>query len=368
VHHDVKPANILLNDYGAAVLTDFGIAVGDEADGETTVMRASRASVESQTSAAGSHGVSVPWAPPEALADNPTSDARSDIYSLGATLYTLLEGCTPFEVEGASNGALQLSRRIERGEVGIFTREAPQKLRALLQSMMSINPQARPPSAQQVAEAVQAIQREQGQPVTPIELHSAVEELEQVPPSRNAEATVRRSGVEEVDIDTRTRPPEPLGAGGGMPRIRAWAHAHTRIVIAGLVVMLGVGTVLGVNAIDQDVPPLCPGGLSSTKFQDVTPIQPGGASDEIAEYNKDYVGCVATLQSQDVIVLNTSPNTVARILKLHEWQCSTSQRFCTSPGGTRAQVSESYGSIADSDLLPSLGVSPPFTVVYVADY
>jgi serine/threonine protein kinase len=298
VHHDVKPANILLNDYGAAVLTDFGIAVGDEADGETTVMRASRASVESQTSAAGSHGVSVPWAPPEALADNPTSDARSDIYSLGATLYTLLEGRTPFEVDGASNGALQLSRRIEGGELGTFAREAPDDLRALLRSMMSTDPQARPASGQQVAEMIQSIQREQGQAITPIELGTSAEELEAIPPSEVAEATVRRSELDEADIDTRTRPPMRRGVEGGVRGILGWARTHTRIVILTIVVMLGAGTVLAVNAIDTHVPTLCPAGLSSTRYQTVTSIEPGGTTDDIAELNEDYVRCAGLLQAK----------------------------------------------------------------------
>ena len=83
LHRDIKPANVLTKRSGRPALADFGIAV-------TTAAADDPDSV----------GVSIPWSPPELLADEPKGDVRSDVYSLTATLYTLLAGRSPFEIAG----------------------------------------------------------------------------------------------------------------------------------------------------------------------------------------------------------------------------------------------------------------------------
>ncbi len=73
LHRDVKPGNILLTHDGVAKLTDLGIAqtVHATADG-------------------GTFWGSPPYVAPEIVRGTAANDARSDIYSLGATLYELL--------------------------------------------------------------------------------------------------------------------------------------------------------------------------------------------------------------------------------------------------------------------------------------
>ena len=199
VHRDVKPANILITDYGAPVLTDFGISIGDDGVAESTMLSGdSTTSLGNDTS---TQGLSVPWAPPEAFDDVPVSNERSDIYSLGATLFSLLEGRTPFEIAGANNGAVQLSRRIERGEVNPGKRtDVPDALRLVIERSMAVRPANRFSSALDLATALQQVQRELGLSETPIEVARDATALPLLTDTGEPEAaeTVMRSGPSPV--------------------------------------------------------------------------------------------------------------------------------------------------------------------------
>ncbi|MCI0650250.1 MAG: protein kinase, partial [Planctomycetes bacterium] len=86
VHRDIKPANILVDRAGAAYVTDFGIA---------RELNAARASTISQDGML--VGTPALMAPEQARGDARAVDARTDVYALGATLFTLLCGRYPFE-------------------------------------------------------------------------------------------------------------------------------------------------------------------------------------------------------------------------------------------------------------------------------
>ncbi len=119
VHRDVKPANILLTEYGMAVLADFGISTIDDAFPEARTTRLELDMLDHPSSAV---GMSLPWAAPEALATPPVSDARSDQYGLTATLYSLLEGRSPHEIPDGPNGSAHLTGRIRSGFVAAMAR------------------------------------------------------------------------------------------------------------------------------------------------------------------------------------------------------------------------------------------------------
>lgn len=90
IHRDIKPANILFADANTAKLVDFGLAlVMDEA-----------------ASARGEIWGTPYYIAPEKL-DNQPEDFRSDIYSLGGTLFHALAGRPPYEAETASMVALK---------------------------------------------------------------------------------------------------------------------------------------------------------------------------------------------------------------------------------------------------------------------
>ncbi|MFN8168384.1 MAG: serine/threonine-protein kinase [Candidatus Nanopelagicales bacterium] len=143
LHRDLKPANILTSAFGKPGLTDFGISAV-KADG---------------TADAG--GLSIPWSPPELLDDGGVADERSDVYSLAATVHTMLVGRSPFEVVGGGNSALDLMSRIERQQVpGVGRGDAPASLDRVLAAAMAKSPDARPASAAAFARTLQAVERE----------------------------------------------------------------------------------------------------------------------------------------------------------------------------------------------------------------
>ncbi|MEO3785410.1 serine/threonine-protein kinase [Actinocorallia sp. B10E7] len=82
LHRDVKPSNVLIHPDGRVVLTDFGLAI-DLADTEPRLMECSPAYVS-----------------PEQAFNQPLSEA-SDLWSLGATLYTAVDGRAPYRRAGA---------------------------------------------------------------------------------------------------------------------------------------------------------------------------------------------------------------------------------------------------------------------------
>lgn len=76
IHRDIKPGNIQITPQGKAVLVDFGIT---------------KIAGKSKNTLSGAKAATPGYSPPEQMLRQPT-DARSDIYALGATLYHLLTG------------------------------------------------------------------------------------------------------------------------------------------------------------------------------------------------------------------------------------------------------------------------------------
>ena len=136
IHRDVKPANILLDRDGNAIVTDFGIAKVAEAPGQT------------QTGTM--VGTPAYMSPEQCVAEAVTW--ASDQYSLGIVAYELLTGAPPFS--GSSYATMQ--GHLERAPEPIRTRrpDCPAELEAGVLRMLAKDPADRFPT---MAEALQAI-------------------------------------------------------------------------------------------------------------------------------------------------------------------------------------------------------------------
>ncbi|MGH3706088.1 MAG: serine/threonine-protein kinase [Agromyces sp.] len=221
LHRDIKPANVLTNDYGWPALTDFGIS--SNLEGELPVHTVTASDLASGTASGPSAvGMSVPWSPPEMFEDDPRPDTRSDVFSLAATVHTLIAGRTPFEIPGRSNGSLDLIGRIERGAITPMDRpDVPRSLVAVLAKGMASRRDDRYPSAVEFARALQRVELELGYAATNIEVPNLASAREEAEPDDD-DATRARS-VRTVDAQaprvaptdddaTRARTPQQIQA------------------------------------------------------------------------------------------------------------------------------------------------------------
>ncbi|MEJ1091372.1 serine/threonine-protein kinase [Microbacterium istanbulense] len=206
LHRDIKPANILVTEYNRPALTDFGIASTGGAVTEAA-------------------GMSIPWSPPESFGDPPRSGPRTDVYALGATVYTLLAGRSPFERAGERNTSADLIERIERMALPSLNRpDSPASLQAVLDRAMAKNADDRYPSAVAFARALQKVQIELSHSVTPIDIvdeHPMTDEVDD-----DGDGLTRVREVVSIDPNSQTatrpsaitEPKRPGAVAADMPR------------------------------------------------------------------------------------------------------------------------------------------------------
>lgn len=143
VHRDIKPANIMLTRAGRVMVTDFGLA--RDLSGDAGITRADEAM-----------GTPHFIAPEQARGEG--VDGRSDLYSLGATLYALLSGKPPYT--GKSPVSI-VSKHIDPNERPRPLREVrpdiPEEVEALVARLLQKNPADRYQNAAELVAAIDGI-------------------------------------------------------------------------------------------------------------------------------------------------------------------------------------------------------------------
>ncbi len=194
VHRDIKPSNVLVTSYHEPALTDFGIAGRlQEVAGDDEVR------------------ISYPWSPPEMLDGRSNGSIASDVYSLGATIWHLLVGRSPYSIPGGDNSTRALTARILHAAPPATQRpDVPPALDRLLQQTMAKQPAHRPPSAIDLARSLQRLEAAAGYPRTVIAV-----EGDRVP-----SPVVRTSGGEPDPDLTQVKPVSVVSASGPGRSIR----------------------------------------------------------------------------------------------------------------------------------------------------
>jgi serine/threonine protein kinase len=117
IHRDIKPANVIVGRHGETLVVDWGLAkavgraVPGAASAERTLMPSS-ASGSAETLPGSAMGTPSYMSPEQATGDLEHLGPRSDVYSLGATLYCLLTGRAAFQ--GEDPGAIL--RAVQAGD------------------------------------------------------------------------------------------------------------------------------------------------------------------------------------------------------------------------------------------------------------
>ena len=135
IHRDVKPDNIMLTDDGIAKLTDLGLAMNQKDWSEDMDISGSPS-----------------YMSPEQFAGEPL-DTRSDIYSLGVTLYQMITGSLPFRAVSISTLANQhFNQKPEPPEH--FVPGLPSTVSALIKKMMAKKPGKRFADMEELLDAI----------------------------------------------------------------------------------------------------------------------------------------------------------------------------------------------------------------------
>ncbi len=218
VHRDIKPSNLMLDSQGRVKILDLGLAqIGPWQQGSdefTTV---------------GQLMGTLDYMAPEQSESSQRADYRSDLYSLGATLYRLLCGHAPHAVTPHLSPLekLRLLATSEPPKLATLRPDAPARLCQLVEQLLARDPAARPAGAAIVAEQLAPLCQAQ----------ALVGLLDR------ARVRLREVPEQEDEADAIPLPAVAVPAASGGSRRRGWAAlvaaaAFLPLVLGGLLLVL----------------------------------------------------------------------------------------------------------------------------------
>ncbi len=173
LHRDIKPGNILVDRAGNAKLTDLGLSIAADSD--------TRVTLSGMT-------VGTPYyISPEQAQGEPNLDVRTDIYSLGASLYHMVTGRVPFDGE---NGVVIMTRHVKEPlrPVRSLAPDVSEGFAAVIERMMA--------------------KRREDRPRTPEELLAMLDVLEKGAVPAGGSAAARRDAAKTTGPAQKVAAPE----------------------------------------------------------------------------------------------------------------------------------------------------------------
>ncbi len=156
VHRDIKPSNVVITPAGQAKLIDMGLARLQRVDPQANDLTASGVTLGT-----------FDYISPEQARDPRNADSRSDIYSLGCTLFFMLTGRPPFPAGTVLQKLLQ-HQGDEPPDVREFRPGLPEQVSRLVRKMMAKDPRHRYQDPQKLMQALALLAEQVGlRPVGP---------------------------------------------------------------------------------------------------------------------------------------------------------------------------------------------------------
>ncbi|MCD8139058.1 MAG: serine/threonine protein kinase [Planctomycetaceae bacterium] len=156
VHRDVKPGNIMVTKGGIAKLGDFGFV---------------KSSLESVLSTEGEVLGTPDYISPEAARGEKNLDFRSDLYSLGTTLYHMLTGNPPFG--GSVSDVMDQHIKSEPKSISSITKDLPPKMIEVVEKLMKKRPADRYQNFSELLNDLDEVRRAAKSPVVSTGMPSA---------------------------------------------------------------------------------------------------------------------------------------------------------------------------------------------------
>ncbi|MBP1326121.1 serine/threonine protein kinase [Leucobacter exalbidus] len=155
LHRDIKPSNVLRATTDRPLLADFGIvSLRGQMRGEYT-----------------DRAMSLPWAAPEVVTGSTSGTVASEVWALGATLYTFAAGQPPFGRATKKGTDRELIGRIERAKyVPVPGAQGYEAFDSVMARALAKDPAQRFTSMHELGITMQQLQRHYGLDVTPLDV------------------------------------------------------------------------------------------------------------------------------------------------------------------------------------------------------
>jgi hypothetical protein len=198
------------------------------------------------------------WSAPEVVDRRVTGSVAADVYAVGAVVWTLLAGHSPYRLTDGDNSWRAVSARILHSAPPSLGRpDVPPGLADLLAACLSKDPGSRPATAYDVAVLLQQVEAAAGLPTTPLQVsgdpRGPAPAVDPGPDRRGVEAAAEQSPAPE------------------QPRRRAWVGAAAVGAVLVLVVVLLVVWHLGSNPAARNGLPVGP---PTTRFSETPGVVP----------------------------------------------------------------------------------------------